>query len=1500
MRVSLIAGFRVFIGIAFILSLLGGGIAISTAAGTISIVAFSSPYTQNFDTLANTGTTASDVPTGWDFSESGDNANTTYGIGTGSSTTGNTYSFGAAGTTERAFGGLQSGSLSPTIGAQFTNNTGGVITNLTISFTGEQWRAGVTNRGAADRMDFQYSTNATSLTTGDWTQLDALDFNSPNTAAAAGALDGNDSTNKTAVSSSISGLSVANGSTFWIRWTDYNISSSDDGLSIDDFSLTATGTPGDTAPSVSSTTPANSATDVAIDSNITITFNEAVNTTGTWFTISCGTSGTHTAAVSGGPTTFTLNPDADFANSETCDVTVVATAITDQDTNDPPDAMTADYRFSFTTAAAVIVPLDVVINEFSASTADIDVEFVEIYGTPSSSLSAYKILEIEGDSGTSAGTIDEVIDLGTTDASGFYLVNLAANALENGTISLLLVKDFTGAAGTDLDTNNDGVFDTTPWSALVDSIAVNDGGAGDITFGVPTLGVSYDGLLYAPGGASRIPDGTDTDTAADWMRNDFDLYGIPGKEGTPVVGEAINTPGVANQAYTPPPAALINEVDSDTPGTDALEFVELYDGGDGNTPLDGMVVVFFNGSGDVSYAAYDLDEYSTDANGYFVLGNAALSPDITFAGNFLQQGPDAVALYQANAADFPNGTAATTTNLLDALVYDTDDSDDADLLTLLNAGQPQVNEDASNSATQSNQRCPNGSGGARNTDTYAQWEPTPGSVNVCAVSLTCGASFTPIYTVQGSGDTSPETGNIVEVEGVVVGDFQNNGSTDNGELNGFHLQDPNGDGNVLTSDGVFIYAPGAIDVSTGDSLRVRGTVSEFNGMTEITASQVQSCPDMGSVSPTSIILPLTTSITELEAYEGMLVKFPQALVISEYFEYDQYGEIVLTSMRHLTPTALVEPGAAAQALAASYLLDRISLDDGRTEQNPDPALHPDGTIFDMTNLFRGGDLLVNVTGVLDYSFEKYRIQPTTGALHIHSNPRPLVPPSVGGSVKVVSMNVLNYFVTLNSRGANTPEEFTRQRDKTIAAIVAMNPDIAGLVEIENHPTDAALMDLVSGLNAVAGAGTYAYIETGVIGGDEIKVALIYKPATVSPMGAYAILDSSVDSRFIDTLNRPVLAQTFMATSTGGVFTVAVNHLKSKGSECPGDPDTGDGSGNCNLTRLEAAKAEVDWLSTDPTGSNDTDFMIIGDLNSYDKEDPIDAIMAGADDDEGTADDFVDMLYTYQGEEAYTYVFDGQIGYLDYAASKSLAAQITGVDAWHVNADEPDLIDYDMTFKKDAQDALYAPDEFRYSDHDPVLVGLNLVKTGGVVVKPEEKSTEAEEKTETPTTLPDTGFAPGRITALPQQAVEYSELGDLWLEIPALGVKTAITGVPVTNGSWDVTWLGSQAGWLEGSAFPTASGNAVLTGHVWDALNRPGVFERLTDLRFGDQVIVHNAGKAYVYEVRERLQISADRVNQLLKHKDRPWVTLVTCRGFDEESGDYLSRLLVRAVLVEVK
>ncbi len=187
---------------------------------------------------------------------------------------------------------------------------------------------------------------------------------------------------------------------------------------------------------------------------------------------------------------------------------------------------------------------------------------------------------------------------------------------------------------------------------------------------------------------------------------------------------------------------IINEVDSDTPGADNAEFVELYDGGVGNTPLDGYVVVLYNGSTDLSYRALDLDGFSTNANGYFTLGNAAVSGvDIIFPNDGLQNGQDAVALYSANATNFPTGTAVTTTNIVDALVYDNGQADDAGLLVLLNAMQPQINENGSTTGqTVSMQRCPNGSGGDRNTNTYAVFTPTPDGDNMCSLLITLSAS----------------------------------------------------------------------------------------------------------------------------------------------------------------------------------------------------------------------------------------------------------------------------------------------------------------------------------------------------------------------------------------------------------------------------------------------------------------------------------------------------------------------------------------------------------------------------------------------------------------------------------------------------------------------------------------------------------------------------------------------------------------------------------------
>ncbi len=226
---------------------LGAALALTLpASAQVSIPALGTPVSENFDSLASAGTSSA-VPTGWAFAEAGTNANALYSAGTGSGTGGDTYSFGAAASSERAFGGLQSGSLIPTVGVSFTNASGATITRLDVAYNGEQWRLGALLR--VDRLDCQYSLNATSLTTGTWVDADALDFTAPVTGPTTGAQDGNAAANRTAVSGAISALSIPAGATFWVRWIDLNAAGSDDGLALDDFSLTASAPAGPTNPS---------------------------------------------------------------------------------------------------------------------------------------------------------------------------------------------------------------------------------------------------------------------------------------------------------------------------------------------------------------------------------------------------------------------------------------------------------------------------------------------------------------------------------------------------------------------------------------------------------------------------------------------------------------------------------------------------------------------------------------------------------------------------------------------------------------------------------------------------------------------------------------------------------------------------------------------------------------------------------------------------------------------------------------------------------------------------------------------------------------------------------------------------------------------------------------------------------------------------------------------------------------------------------------------------
>ncbi len=578
----------------------------------------------------------------------------------------------------------------------------------------------------------------------------------------------------------------------------------------------------------------------------------------------------------------------------------------------------------------------------------------------------------------------------------------------------------------------------------------------------------------------------------------------------------------------------------------------------------------------------------------------------------------------------------------------------------------------------------------------------------------CGDPATFIHEVQGSGEQTPLGGQPVTIEGVVVGDYQDRAT----QFGGFFVQeeDADADADPLTSEGVFVDSSLVrVDVAVGDVVRVTGSAFELAdsgaSLTQIRrVKSIEVCSSGASVTPADVTLPVT-QVSDWERWEGMLVTLPQAMTITELYDLGRYGQMLLSEGGRLyEPTNIARPGADARAVQAHNDDRAIILDDGDNQQNIDPMVYPAGGLSTQ-NILRSGYTVSGLTGVLDQRFGAYRIQPAGDVTFDAANPRPVDPPDVGGRLRVASFNVLNYFNGDGAgggfpteRGANTPEEFERQQAKIVSAILGLNADVVGLIEIENDGDgpQSAIADLVSALNAAAGSEQYAFIPDPAglhlpdSGGDAIKQAIIYRPAALTPVGDPATtLDAPFDIR------RPPVAQAFEEIRTGEWFVFVVNHFKSKGCTGAGvDPDTGDGQGCWNQERIRAAQTLVNWLLTDPTGSGDPDALVMGDLNAYAMEDPL-MVFADA--------EYTNLLRLSGNDDDYSYIYFGQAGTLDHAlANRTLAGQVTGAASWHINADEARVFDYNVEYKTDNQIAsLYDDSPFRSSDHDPALVGLAL-------------------------------------------------------------------------------------------------------------------------------------------------------------------------------------------------
>ncbi|MCO4862535.1 ExeM/NucH family extracellular endonuclease [Cupriavidus sp. WGlv3] len=561
----------------------------------------------------------------------------------------------------------------------------------------------------------------------------------------------------------------------------------------------------------------------------------------------------------------------------------------------------------------------------------------------------------------------------------------------------------------------------------------------------------------------------------------------------------------------------------------------------------------------------------------------------------------------------------------------------------------------------------------------------------------CGSPATALADIRSAGQASPLAGRVIEIQAIVTADFSGDGG-----LRGFFLQtaDTQRVHRPGLSEGLFVYAPRA-RANVGDMVRVSGKIEEKFGQKQLVLSGAPVVCARGlSVTPPTLTLPLAGE-SDLAALEGMLVRLPQVLTVSDTHELGRYGTLVLSHGRPIAPTQQALPGPAAQQSAAANARNRLLLDDGSTRQFPAVVPYPPPRLS-ADHPVRAGDTVTGVQGVLERRHGQWRLQPVHGAgapVYQRANPRPAAPPRhPATALRVAAFNLQNYFNgdghgggfdASDNRGAQDSAALARQQAKLVAALRGLDADVIGLMEVQNNgygPTGAIrqLAALLGPDWRVADPGTPA------LGADAIAVGLLYNARTALPAGRVA-------TTWLGERSRQPLAATFRAAAGGAPVTVVVNHFKSKNCvEAAGaQTDQRDGQGCWNPARVQAADTLARWLGTAPTGVADAGVLVIGDLNSYAMEDPIRLLARRG---------YADLVARFAGPHAYSYVYAAQAGYLDHVlADATAAAHVVAVHVWHINADEPAAFAYAPAPGSGAAPGFYAPGPYRSSDHDPLVV-----------------------------------------------------------------------------------------------------------------------------------------------------------------------------------------------------
>ncbi|CAM3259732.1 Endonuclease YhcR precursor [Arthrobacter ulcerisalmonis] len=783
------------------------------------------------------------------------------------------------------------------------------------------------------------------------------------------------------------------------------------------------------------------------------------------------------------------------------------------------------------------------------------------------------------------------------------------------------------------------------------------------------------------------------------------------------------------------------------------KFVELYNSSDAAVSLNGWSLQYRAAGSTGNPSGVAALTGSIPAKGHYLIqggsngANGATLPvaDLVAGGINPSGGAGTLILAkQAGALAVPAGSQVEPANVADILGYGTSNTfetapataptGNTDVRSLNRTNGVDTNNNAAD-FTLNASITPTPAGGTT-PDPDPDPEPNPTAKTIAEI--------------QGTGTDSPLVGSTVTTKGKVTAVFPTGG------LDGYYIQTP-GTGGDLTaanhsaSDGIFVYSPTtAASVQAGDYVQVTGAVSEYFGLTQLTVGAASGLTKLTEAAPevkaTTFTLP--ASETFRESLEGMLLTPQGPLTVTDNYSLNQYGEIGLAggTTPLVQPTAVAPFGSAEYTAAVADNAARgIKLDDGATtnflkDASTKAEVLPYLTTADPVRVGSPATFTTNV--VLGYGNNAWKFQPLTHLTAANKGTvqpasfgatRTEAPQAVGGNVKIASFNVLNYFPTTgdtlagctfyddragnpitvrggcNARGAANAANFERQQAKIVAAITKAGADVVTLMEIENSAQfgknrDDALAKLVEALN-IETPGVWDYVRTPanappLSDEDMIRTAFIFKKAVVETVGESIIHN---DTTAFASARKP-LAQVFkpVGGGAGTEFIAIANHFKSKGSAATPD-DTDKGQGASNLARTAQAKSLLTFTEGLQATKGTDKVFLIGDFNSYGHEDPINV--------------FTTAGYVNQDEKArkadgsakHSYLFGGLVGSLDHIiASPAANAVVSGADIWNINSVESVALEYSR-YNNNVTD-YYAANQFRASDHDPVVVGLNLQST----------------------------------------------------------------------------------------------------------------------------------------------------------------------------------------------